>query len=81
MSFGSVAKAVELKKLIDRAPKYLPKIGRCPSVENYFNKEYNISDEEDEEDNGESEDEDQEEEEDDTNEVDPLESEPSEADS
>jgi hypothetical protein len=73
MSFGSVAKAVELKKLIDHAPKYLPKIGRWTSVENYFNKEYNLSDEEHEEhdeDNGESEDKDQEEE-DDTNKVDP----------
>src|SRR5271155_1656971 len=50
MSFGSVAKAVALEKLIDHAPKYLPKIGRCPSVENYFSKEYNLSDEEDEED-------------------------------
>ena len=40
MSCESVAKAVELKRLIDHAPKYLPKIGRCPALEYYFKKEH-----------------------------------------
>jgi hypothetical protein len=39
MPFESVAKAVELKRLIDHTPKYLPKIGRCPSLEFQFKKQ------------------------------------------
>ena len=46
MLFETVAKAVELKRLIDYAPRYLPKIGRCPSLEKEFRANYILGDDE-----------------------------------
>ena len=40
MTFRTVAKAVELKNLIDHAHKYLPNIGRCISVELDFRRRH-----------------------------------------
>lgn len=46
MGFQTVAKAVELKNLIDNAPPYLPTIGRCVSLELDFKREYMLTEEE-----------------------------------
>jgi hypothetical protein len=40
MNFQTAAKAVKLKNLIDNAHKYLPKIGRCLSLEVEFKREH-----------------------------------------
>lgn len=46
MNFQTAAKAVELKNLIDNAHLYLPKIGRCVSLEVEFKREYLIPEDE-----------------------------------
>ena len=52
-------KAVELKKLIEFAHKYLPAVGKCLSLELEYKREYwELDDEEDEEDDEDEEDED-----------------------
>ena len=45
MAFQTVAKAMQLKKLIDRARYYLPKIGRCVSLELDFRRRLGREDE------------------------------------
>ena len=52
MNYQTAAKAVELKNLIDKAHLYLPKIGRCLSLELEFKREYtDFEDEEGDDDN------------------------------
>jgi hypothetical protein len=51
MSFQTVEKAVELKRLLDHVHRFVPKIGRCFSLEKdfkdlHFNEESDITDEE-----------------------------------
>jgi hypothetical protein len=47
MAFLTLEKAVELKKLIDTVHRYLPRMGRCVSVEEDFKESHFIDDEDD----------------------------------